>query len=344
MMFKINFQDQLSDFFADEENSFSVITENGIEKKQARYISKGDLIVGNKKHSDNLNNPYFIKYNCDSFNFDGSVTLELAEFLGYFISFCPYLYKDKIVMKNPASIDFFYNSFNKFFGNKNKFIISDHTLSIESYSSVVNFLIYLGVLFENHEVPFCIKNSSNEFISSFIVGFLKNKIIFKLDKTYQLQIRDLSLHMAKEIQFLLNLIGVYSVADQNDESYFLKIGGYSNLKRFSNCIKTDVDHNLKIIQNNYFFKTGIKSEKLQKLFLKNVPDKNKDEMKLFDIYDIESFIDFEENIGNNYYSHMAGMFDYPIYCVSNIDFLEAETLIGMQNTNMVLNCGLQVVS
>lgn len=326
MHFNLNFKDQINNFFVEENDVFSVITEEGIEEKKIKQIEIGDLIVGKHKFCENLNNPFEINYNSNTFKYSGFMTNELAEFLGYFVSFYPYLNKNTIIIKNPSSIDFFYNMFKKIFTNDVNFLIYDETLTIETNSDIINFFYYLGVIFEDHCIPYSIRSSSNEYISSFLTGFFKKNINFELNKVYQLNIKDLTYKMICNIQYYLYYFGIYSIAEQIDKMFCLKLGGYSNLKRFIECIKTEHDHKLKIIQNNYFFKTGITSKKLQKLFLKNVPsDLEKNENKMFDIYDIEGFIDFEENIGNCYYNHMKGIFDYPLYCVEKIEYKENTT-------------------
>lgn len=311
MICKLKLKDQINNFYSNENDVFSVIAEDGIQKKQLKEICEGDILVGNNSYNDFLNNPFKIDFKSKNFSYNGDLTLELAEFLGYFISFDPKIDKNSICINNPVSIDAFYNLFGKFFPTINNFyIICDKKLVIETDYSIVDFFCYLGLSFDNHCVPSCIKSSSNEYVAKFLSGLLKNKQEYCFDKIYYFQIKDLTCKLAKEVQLLLDLLGVYSIAEKNNDFYNLKITSNSNLQRFMDCVDLDSIGKLKIINNNYFLKTGIKSEKLQNIILGEFQKDN----VLLDISDLENQIIFKNN-NNNF-------FDYPLYLVEKIELKE----------------------
>ena len=325
MIFNFKLKNQINSFSANGNETFSTIDDDGVKKKQAKEIVVGDLLVGKNKYLDYLNLPFFINYHSKDFSFKGNSTLELVEFIGFFVSSNPYVVDDKIIIKNPKSVDFFYSFFSKFFDNKTlSFSLFDNNLIIHANSSIINFFYYLGVNFENHCVPFFIKSSSNEYASRFLTGFIENKFKFELDKTYYFKIPDLSKKIASDLQHLFDLFGVYSIAEEDNVSYCLKIGGFSNLNRFLNCVNLKINHNLEIIKNNSYLKTGIQSEKLHKLVFKNTPIDLVDNFsfcqnKIFDINDIEEFLNFEEKRGNGFFNHMHDILDNPIYFVEEIN-------------------------
>ena len=96
------------------------------------------------------------------------------------------------------------------------------------------------------------------------------------------------------------------------------------MNRFLNCVNLKINHNLEIIKNNSYLKTGIQSEKLHKLVFKNTPIDLVDNFsfcqnKIFDINDIEEFLNFEEKRGNGFFNHMHDILDNPIYFVEEIN-------------------------
>lgn len=318
-MLKINFLDQVGDFFSEESDIYTIITEDGLFKKKASELFEGDLTVGNRSYVDNLNCAYSLNFQSTSFNFVGDITLELCEFLGYLVSYYPCVNQNNIIINEPKSIDSFYNYFNKIFNINSGFFVFDGKLTIEVDQNIINFLYGLGFNFENHVVPNCVLESSNEYKANFLKGFLKNKINFEFNKAYSFQIVDLQKRITKDIQNILDHLGIYSSAIKKDCFWILKIGGLSNLKRFSDYIQIEEKKQLDILRNNGFSFSNISSEALTKLFLKNKSqEKTNSTKKLYDLYEIEQIIEFDGKLGRGYYSQMNGIFNYPVYCVEKI--------------------------
>ena len=318
-MLKINFQDQIGNFFSEENDFYTTITEDGLIKKKASELFEGDLIVGNRSYLDNLNYAYPIDFQSTSFNFIGDINLELCEFLGYLVSYYPCVNQNNIIINEPKSIDSFYNYFNKIFNINSGFFVFDRKLTIEVDQNIINFLCGLGVNFEDHVVPSCVLESSNEYKASFLKGFLKNKINFEFNKAYSFQLIDLQKKITKDIQNIFDHLGIYSTAIKKDCFWNLRIGGLSNLKRFSDYIQIEQKNQLDILRNNGFSFSNISSEALTKLFLKNTPQEKINSIKkLYDLYEIEQIIEFDGKLGRSYYSQMNGVFDYPVYCVEKI--------------------------
>lgn len=313
MISKITLKDQINKFYSNEKDLFSVITEDGIQKKYLKEINEGDILVGSNSYNDFLNKPFEINFKSKVFSYNEKITLELSEFLGYFVSFEPKIGKNCIYIDNPVSIDVFYNLFNKFFPSVESYYrIYNKKLIIETDYSVVDFFYYLGLFFENHGVPRCIKESSNEYISAFLTGFLKNKQdLCSKNNIYYFQIKDLSFKLAKEIQLILDLLGVYSIAENYNELYNLKITSNSNMQRLISCVNLENLDKVKITNNNYCLKTGIKSEKLQALVL----GKSNSNNVLYDISDLENKINFDGSKNIHY-------FNFPLYAVDKIELKE----------------------
>ena len=313
MIYKVQLKDQINNFYSTDNDVFSVVSEDGIQKKYLKEIVEGDVLVGSNSYNDFLNNPFEIDFKSKNFWHQGKLTLELAEFLGYFISFDPKIGKNCIYINNPASIDVFYNLFNETFPSiESSYRIYDKKLIIETDYSVIDFFYYLGLFFENHGVPRCIKESSNEYISAFLTGFLKNKQdLCSKNNIYYFQIKDLSFKLAKEIQLILDLLGVYSIAENNNELYNLKITSNSNMQRLISCVSLENLDKVKITNNNYCLKTGIKSEKLQALVL----GKSNSDDVLYDISDLENKINFDGSKNIHY-------FNFPLYAVDKIELKE----------------------
>ena len=325
-MLKINFQDQIGNFFSEENDFYTTITEDGLIKKKASELFEGDLIVGNRSYLDNLNYAYPIDFQSTSFNFIGDINLELCEFLGYLVSYYPCVNQNNIIINEPKSIDSFYNYFNKIFNINSGFFVFDRKLTIEVDQNIINFFCGLGVNFEDHVVPSCVLESSNEYKASFLKGFLKNKINFEFNKAYSFQIIDLHKKITKDIQNILDHLGIYSSAIKKDCFWSLRIGGLSNLKRFSDYIQIEEKKQLDILRNNGFSLSNISSEALTKFFLKNKFEENADCIKkTYDLYEIEQIIEFDGKIGKRYYPHMAEIFNNPVYCVEKIQKINHTT-------------------
>ena len=318
-MLKINFLDQVGDFFSEESDIYTIITEDGLFKKKALDLLENDLVVGNRSYEDNLNYAYSIDFKSTTFDYIGEITLELSEFLGYFISYYPCVDKSSIIVNEPKSIDSFCNYFDKIFNITSGFSFYDKKLVIDVEKNIIDFLYGLGVNFEDHVVPACILESSNEYKASFLKGFFKNKVNFEFNRGYSFQIVDLRKKITRDIQNILDRLGIYSTAIKKDCFWTLKIGGLSNLKRFSDYVQIEQKNQLDILRNNGFSFSNISSEALTKLFLKNTPqEKINSTKKLYDLYEIEQIIEFDGKLGTNYYSQMNGIFNHPIYCVEKI--------------------------
>jgi intein/homing endonuclease len=325
-MLKINLLDQVDDFISEETDVYTVITEDGLIKKKAIDLLENDLIVGNTNYSDNLNYPYTIDFKSTTFDFIGEITLELSEFLGYFVSYYPCVDKNKIVINEPKSIDSFCDYFDKIFNITSGFSFYDKKLVVDVDQNIINFLYGLGVNFEDHVVPNCVLKSSNEYKASFLKGFFKNKINFEFNKAYSFQIIDLHKKITKDIQNILDHLGIYSSAIKKDCFWSLRIGGLSNLKRFSDYIQIEEKKQLDILRNNGFSFSNISSESLTKFFLKNEFEEKTDCVKkTYDLYEIEQIIEFEGKIGKKYYPHMVEIFNNPVYCVKKIQKINHTT-------------------
>ena len=318
--------DQVGDFISEEIDVYTVITEDGLVKKKSIDLLENDLIVGNTNYSDNLNYPYTIDFKSTTFDFVGKITLELSEFLGYFVSYYPCVEKNSIIINAPKSIDSFCNYFDKIFNVTSGFSFYDKKLVIDVDQNIINFLYGLGVNFEDYVVPNCVLKSSNEYKASFLKGFFKNKINFEFNKAYSFQIIDLHKKITKDIQNILDHLGIYSSAIKKDCFWSLRIGGLSNLKRFSDYIQIEEKKQLDILRNNGFSLSNISSEALTKFFLKNKFEENADCIKkTYDLYEIEQIIEFDGKIGKRYYPHMAEIFNNPVYCVEKIQKINHTT-------------------